>query len=68
MRASTVPRGKLASGALLKGSTKDSPETLDGAFNQHLTGPMQRKCETSEIHFTLAQIKPIKGGGRRRAS
>jgi hypothetical protein len=64
----TIPRGKLASGAPPKGSPGDGPETPNGASNQHLTGRMQRKRETSETRLTLAQIKPSKGGGRRRGN
>jgi hypothetical protein len=43
-----MPKGKLASEALPKGSPEDGPETPDGVSNQYLTGPMQRMRETSD--------------------
>jgi hypothetical protein len=61
-----TPEGKLASGTPPKGSPKDGPERPDGASNQHLTGWMQKKWETSETRLTLTQIRPSKGGGHRR--
>jgi hypothetical protein len=64
----TIPKGKLGSGAPPNKSSKDGPETPYGASNQHLSGRMQRKRETSETFLTLPRIKPNKEGGQRCAS